>query len=81
MENNRGLPPDVARVARKIALVAQDAPVPAADYHAIDSSGFGTFTLVWQPEQAHMRGFIIAQYMNYRGETGPESLPFEFDII
>lgn len=82
MENHRRLPPDVARVARKIALVAQGAPAPiAADYHSIDSIGSGTFTLVWQPEQVGMRCFIIVQYMNYRGETGPESVPLKFVVI
>ncbi len=77
-----GLPVDVKQVGRKIAVVAHGEPIPEAnDYHAISSSGSGMFDLIWQPEQANHICHLITWFVNYRGEEGPESLPFAFTII
>ncbi len=82
IENHLGLPADVSRVGRKIALVPQGEPAPqASDYHPLDSSGAGAFNLVWQPEQAEHNCYLITWFINFRGESGPESLPFKFAII
>lgn len=82
VENHRGLPTDVFAVMRKIALVAIGSPAPEADaYHAIETSGHGTFRLAWVPEQEGMECYLITAFVNRRGEMGPESQPISFTII
>ncbi|MGU9956881.1 MAG: hypothetical protein ACNYPI_04360 [Arenicellales bacterium WSBS_2016_MAG_OTU3] len=73
MKNHTGLPVDISQVGRKIALVALGGPIPKADdYHAINSSGAGTFELVWKPEQISYNCHLITWFINARGESGPE---------
>ena len=80
--NHRRLDKDVARVGRKVALINSGDPVPTADdYHSLPPSGYGTFTLTWQPEQRGKVCYLITWFENYKGEPGPESAPLEFQII
>ncbi len=81
-ENHLGLPPDVSQIGRKIVILPRGEAEPkASDYKTINSVGTRRFTMQWQPEQSGQHCYLITWFMNYRGETGPESLPLMMPII
>ena len=74
-------PTDVSGAGRKLAVMPTDKSPTAGDYKGLSTTTRTTFTLNFEPSQAGKKGYLIAWYVNRRGEMGPESEPLEFMII
>lgn len=80
-EGETKLPVDVARIGRKICVVAEGVTPVAANYHPLEDIGGTTYDLVFDPAQEGAFCWIITYYLNPTAEKGPESPAFSFRII
>jgi hypothetical protein len=72
----RKKPDDVKSIGIKIAFTEVKAPPPAdSQYRALNPVGKTRFHLFFKAEDVGMKVYIIAYYLNNRGEPGPDSLP------
>ena len=80
-QTHRALPLGAEHIGRKLAVVPTGRPAPQpADYHNLTQIGRTIFELNFEPTQKGQLGYLIAWYVNRRGEVGPESEPTSFVI-
>ena len=80
-QNHHAFPDDIAGAGRKLAIVAADATPTKADYSTLSNTGRTMFTINFTPHQEGKRGYLVAWYVNSRGEMGPESKSLSFLIV
>lgn len=81
-EKETKMPTDVMRIGRTMAVVAAGSPEPTEDkYHPLADVGSTVYDIVFANEQVGMTAYLITNYKNYLGESGPQSKPVSFPII
>ena len=80
-QNHRGRPKDVAHIGRKLALVSAGSPAPKeSDYKNLVQTTRSIFQINFPPEDEGKEGYLVAWYVNHRGEAGPVSKPTTFHV-
>ncbi len=78
----RAKPPGVHAIGIKIAIVGTGAAPPAAtDYVRQEDETTSEFEMLFTAGQAGKVLYLIAFYINSRGEAGPDSIPYIITII
>lgn len=80
-ENRIRLPDFAHSISRMVATTETDEPPAITAYHPIDSVGRGVHMIIWNDEDNGKHGWLITQYANYKGETGPNSEPLRLPIF
>ena len=80
-QNHRAFPDDITGAGRKLAVVATDVTPAETDYITLGNTGRTMFTINFATNQEGKRGYLVAWYVNSRGEMGPESKPLSFLIV
>lgn len=80
-ENHRGLPVDVVKIVRLVAITdTAEAPLRDA-YNEIDATGHTVSQIQWDASDVSKFGWAIYIYQNNRGENGPESASLMVSIV
>jgi hypothetical protein len=78
----RRKPDDVRCIGFKMAIVDANVESPkASDYKTLNPKGTTRYRHIFSPEDVGKKVFLIAYYMNNRGEAGVESKPASTFII
>ncbi len=80
-DSAKSRPVDVAKIGRKMAIVAFGAPEPTQDkYITLDTTGSVSYKLIFKPEDKGKEAWLITWYISPSGESGPPSIPLSFII-
>ena len=80
-DTDKKLPVDVAKIGRKIAIVADKDAIPHPDdYKYIEATGSAVWKHVFKSEDLGKKIWITTCFINPTGEEGPWSEPISFMI-